>query len=406
MALLDFDEQTGQLTAPETSTIRSKVAADFVAAFNTGDGSPDLDTEAATPAGQLVDAVTAYIAQANSEIMYVANQFNPLTAEGVFQDAIGAIYFITRKLAQPTSVLCVCYGLQGTVVPAGAIVQDEDGNRYAATANITIQADGTATGQFDCTIPGPVDCPANTVTSIVTVIAGWDSVTNPSSGVTGRLQESQSDFEKRRFNSVAANAQGSALALQGALDALDGVVDCLVMENATSASTTVSGVTIPAHSVAISIYGGTDSDIAETIYQKKSAGCGTTGGTQVTYTDQETQATHTFNIIRPTTQDVSVVVNVDYSLALSATYIQDIKDAILADFNGENTDSGNTRIGMGQTVYASRFTTAVLITAGVRSLKSITIALNGGAASDSILIPGNVQPVMSESDITVNAIIA
>ena len=403
MAMLSFDQETGQIEAPETSTIRGNVAADFVSAFNLGDGSPSLDTSAVTPAGQLVDAITAYIAQSNSELMYVKNQFNPLTAEGAFQDALGAIYFLTRKIADPTKVDCVCTGLQGTVIPAGAIVQDESGNRYQATTAATIPAGGSVTVTFSNIIPGPVDCPANTVTNIVTVIAGWDTVNNPASGTLGRLQESQSDFEKRRFNSVAANAQGSAMALQGALDNLEGVVDCLVLENTSSSSQTLGGVSVDGHSVAICIYPNV-AGIAETIYQKKSAGCGTTGTTQVVYTDSDTGAVYTYNIIVPTTLDVKVVVNVDYSLALPATYISDIKEAIIADFNGQNTDSGNSRIGMGQTVYASRFTTAVLLTAGIRSLRSITIALGTGAAGDSITIPANIQPVMSEADITVNAI--
>lgn len=401
MALLSFDTTSGQFVAPDTATIREQVANDWIAAFNTGDGSPDLDTEAATPAGQLIDAITAYIAEANSELLYLANQFNPLTAEGVFQDAIGYIYFMERKPAQPTSVVCTCTGLQGTVIPAGAQAQDTEGNRYQCAEAVTIPAGGTVSATFEALEVGAIDCPANTLNRIITVIAGWDTINNPASGVTGQLAESQADFERRRFESVASNAQGSVLALQGALDDIPGVTDCLVLENSESSAVTINGISVPAHSIAISIYGGDDSDIAQVIYQKKSAGCGTAGTTTVSHTDSNTGIVYTFNIIRPATSDLKITVTIDNTATLPGTYEADIQNAILADFAGTNTDSENTRIGIGQTVYASRFSTAVLLTAGVRSLRSITIALGSGVPGDFVTIPANVMPVLSAADITV-----
>ena len=100
MALLNFDPRTG-LVAPDTAAIRDAVAADWINAFNTGDGSPQLDTEAATPAGQCIDSETAYLAQANADLLFLANMFNPLVSEGVWQDALAKIYFIQRKTALP-----------------------------------------------------------------------------------------------------------------------------------------------------------------------------------------------------------------------------------------------------------------------------------------------------------------
>lgn len=44
---------------------------------------------------------------------------------------------------------------------------------------------------------------ANTVTTIVTVIAGWDSINNPPSRVTGRDAESRLEFEQCRALSIA-----------------------------------------------------------------------------------------------------------------------------------------------------------------------------------------------------------
>ena len=401
MPLLSFDPNTG-MVAPDTAVLRDAVAANWESAFNLGDGSPTLDTEAATPAGQLVDAEAAYLAQTNAEIMYVASMFNPRTSEGVWQDALGYIYFLTRKVAQPTLVTVTCSGLQGTEIPAGAQMRDDDGVRYELTATVTIPAGGSVDGVFQCLEAGPIESPAGTLTTIVTVIPGWDSGVNSAAGVIGRNRESQADFENRRYASVAKNSHGSVFSLQGALADLDGVVDCTVLENPTSSTVTKHGVSIPSHSVAICIYGGDNDAIAEVIYNKKDAGCGTTGGTAVTYVATDYgNATYSYEIVRPTPTDVHVAVEINRTDSTSATVEQDIKDAIIADFNGQDANSGNIRVGLAQTLYASRFAVSVIKTAGVSDLVGITVALGTGTPGASITIPGDVEPTISASDITV-----
>ena len=399
MPLLSFDPNTG-MVAPDTAVLRDAVAANWESAFNLGDGSPTLDTEAATPAGQLVDAETAYLAQTNAEIMYVASMFNPRTSEGVWQDALG--YFLTRKVAQPTLVTVTCSGLQGTEIPAGAQMRDDDGVRYELTATVTIPAGGSVDAVFQALEAGPIECPAGTLTTIVTVIPGWDAGVNLAAGVIGRNRESQADFENRRYASVAKNSHGSVFSLQGALADLDGVVDCQVLENPTSSTVTKHGVSIPSHSVAICIYGGDDSAIAETIYNKKDAGCGTTGGTTVTYVATDYgNATYNYEIVRPTPTDVHIAVEINRTDSTSATVEQDIKAAIIADFNGQDANSGNTRVGLAQTLYASRFSVPVIKSAGVSDLVGITVALGTGTPGASITIPGDVEPTISAADITV-----
>lgn len=401
MALLSFDPQVG-MTAPDTAAIRDLVEGDWINAFNSGDGSPALDTEAATPAGQCIDAETAYLAQANADLLFLCNQFNPLVAEGIWQDAIAKIYFINRKTSLPTTVTCQVTGLAGTVIPVGALIQDDDGIQYECTAETAIGNDGTASVPFQCTQTGPIECSAGTLNSIVTVIPGWDSVENAADGVTGRLVESQVDFENRRYDSVAKNAHGSAAALQGALADVEGVIDCRVLENVANTTVTKNGVSIDGHSVAICIYGGSDDDIAETIYLKKSGGCGTTGNTEISYTATDfSNAVYDYEIVRPTETNVKIVVTISDSETLPSDVETLIKNAVVGDFLGEDKNSGNTRVGLASTVYASRFSVAIIKTAGIKTLESITIALGTGAAGLSIDIPGDVEPVITADDVTV-----
>lgn len=404
MPRLNFEPLVG-MTAPSAAELREIVARNWVEAFNDGDGAPELDTESATPAGQLVDAETAILAQINAELLYLFSMLNPRLAEGVWQDAIGYIYFLTRKIAQPTLVTCTCTGLQGTVIPARAQIQNAAGLRYECVNAATIPASGTAEVLFQCLDAGPIECPPETLTRIITVIPGWDTVTNLTAGATGRHRESQVDFENRRYESVAKNSHGALASLQGALWDLDGVLDCRVLENTGDDPITEHGVLIPGHSVAICIYGGEDADIAETIYLKKDAGCGTTGNVTVAHQTDEAVyggATYTYRILRPTPVEVGIQVTINRTALTPSDAETKIKAAIISDFLGENTDSGNPRVGLASTIYASRFAVAVVKTAGVQDLVSIKIRLGGGAFASSIVIDGATEPVISDADVIVD----
>lgn len=401
--MLHFDPQTG-LYPDDMETVREAVREDWILAFRK-DGLPDLNTEPETPAGQLIDSQTAAIADKDSEVLYLAQQFNPLTAEGIWQDALGEIYFLKRKLATSSTAVCTCTGLAGTVIQAGAVIKStEDGSEWVCSGTVTIpQGQSSVQAMFTASQPGPLAASAHTLTRIVTVTPGWDAVTNPAAAVAGSTQESQAAFENRRYNSVAANARGSVNALYGALANLDGVIDAVVLENTTNTPKQEWGVTIPGHSVYISVVGGQDADIAEAIYRKKDAGCGTAGNTQVTYqdTDLPWQPIYTYNIERPASLAFGVRVTIRKTSSTPYNIEDQIKAVVLANFNGSG-DSGALRVGMAQNVYASRFYCPVL-GVGVQDLQSIEIAapVSAGQWGDMVAVNANQEPVLDADDITV-----
>ena len=398
--MLTFDPATG-LVGQTTAEIRADVAAMFVAAFQKNN-LPALNTEPETPAGQLIDSLTAIIAQKDADIMFLANQFNPLTASGQWQAALGQIYFLTPKTATNAVATCTCTGLQGTVIPAGALIQSaSDQTQWASLSTVTIPSSGIVSIQFQCTSAGEISAGANTLTKIVTVTPGWDSVTNPNSAVTGTLAETQLEFEKRRYDSVALNARGSIAALYSALDSIDGVIDLAVLENNTSEPVTKNGVSIPGHSIWINIVGGSDDDIAAAIYRNKDAGCGTGGNTTLTYTDEELplRPTYTYNIERPDELEFGVTVTIRRTETTPADIVQQIKDAVVANFNGSSTF---TRAGTAQTIYSSRFYGDVIAT-GANDLVSVTIAapVSGANWTTQIDVAADLEPVLSADNVTV-----
>ena len=93
----------GSPVLPSEQDILVGVQADINAAFGGG-----VNSGLTTPQGQLAQTETAIIGDKNSEIAYISNQVNPSMASGIWQDAIGYIYFLTRIQAAGTVVNCNC----------------------------------------------------------------------------------------------------------------------------------------------------------------------------------------------------------------------------------------------------------------------------------------------------------
>ncbi len=408
MSQLTFDPKLG-LVAPETESVREAVRSDWQDAFR--DVDVELNVEPSTPAGQLVDAETAEIEAKNAELLFLANMFNPKVSEGRWQDALGHIYFLTRKIAQSTVVECSVTGLMGTTIPYGAMAQSADGRYLLNTGAFTIPESGAATGYFRLAEPGPIPIAAGAVTKIVTLIPGWSSIANESAGVVGRDVETRAEFESRRYASVAKNAHGTASSLYGALADLDGVIDCRVLENITNVEVVRYGVTLEGHSVAACVYGGDAAAIAEVIFRKKDAGCGTSGNTEVTYEDPDRANAwggplYHYKIVRPTVETFWIQVNLVSRSLMAETTLGAVRQAVMDDFLGRSEASGNARVGLAQTVYASRFYTSVMAVEGITCLKNVKIQLGGAEAPetwlDVVAVDADVEPTLTLDNILVN----
>lgn len=366
---ISFDKDKGFI-ADSVDKVREDVQQVWINAFK-NPNLPPLNISAETPQGQLIDAQTAAIMNKDNEVLFLANQFNPATATGIFQDALAQLYFLQRQPATSTIVACTCTGLQGVVIPAGAIIQTTDGLQLTNTTEGVIAASGSVELNFKLNETGPIQVGAGTATIIVTQIPGWDTVNNSSAGIVGRHEESHQEFATRIQKSVAINAQGTVNAIYAALANLSGVVAVVILENDSNSTVEKEGVDIEAHSICISIYGGDKDAIAETIFLKKDAGCGTVGNTQVTYTDSR-GTIHNYNILIPTPLPIGVKITINNTANLPTNIKEQVQQAVLNNFTGLD---GSTPVTMAQTLYATRFVPSI-INAGVASLASVEIKLN------------------------------
>lgn len=396
MAQVIFDEKTG-VTIPTTREVRDDLASAVQEAMpKTANGDP-VNVDSTAPMGQLIDVVAAEQEAKNAEIAFLSNQFNPALAQGAFLDALANLYGLQRKVSEPTVVVCTCTGLKGTVIPYGVLVEDDNGNqlRHNAALGATIGDSGTVDTTFATIEHGEVEVGAGTVNKIVTVVPGWDAVTNTAAGVTGRDLEPDGELYNRMIQSYAINSHGTVATLQSNLAALDGVLDCVVLENYTNEPQVQYGITLTAHSVAVCIVGGDDEAIAKTIFERKSAGCGTVGEHQVTYVDTEHfNATYTYKIVRPTAVPFNIEVDFFDEDMDEITQAQ-VKAALISDFLGELE---NARVKLATTVFASRFYRCVQ-NVTTSPIKQIQVGINSGALGASVDVPADESPTLSEDTI-------
>ncbi len=338
--------------APSEAEILAGVQADLNATFG-GNLNPGLET----PQGQIAQSLTAIIGDKDAQFLQYVNGVDPAFADGRMQDAIGRIYFIERDPAVATTVNATCAGLVGTVIPAGALAQTTDGQRYASTAAATIGISGTVTVPFASVTTGPIACPAGSLTTIYRAIPGWDSITNAADGTIGRNVENRADFEARRAASVAVNARNTLASIRGAVLDVADVLDAFVTDNSTASPVVVGGVTLPAYALYVAAVGGSGQAIAEAIWRKKPPGIPyvTAGATLYTVADTGYELpypTYSVYFTTPTTLSIIVAVVITDSDAVPADAVTQVQNAVVAAFAG---DDGGQRARIGATVYASRF---------------------------------------------------
>ena len=377
------------------------VQADINAAFGGG-----LNPALETPQGQLASSQAAIIGDKNNEFALFVNQVDPQYAADRFQDAIGRIYFLTRKPATPTTVQATLTGLAGAVVPGGTLAQDTSGNTYACAGDVTIGSTGTVTAEFQNVATGPIPCAAGTLTQVYQAVPGWDAITNAADGTLGSDVESRADFEYRRKNSVALNGTGTPQAIYAEVFALADVLDVYVKDNPTGAAVNTGSTNYPiaAHSVYVAVVGGADADVAAAIWRKKDLGCDTNGNTSATVVDASgysyPQPSYVIKFQRPTSLAVKFAVRIVNDPSLPSNIVTLVKNAIIARFNGAD---GTTRERIGATILASRYYGAVVSVASNVSLLDVLIGTSSPTLTQ-INVGIDQRPTISAADISVSLV--
>lgn len=237
----------------------------------------DADLSPDSQDGQLLAIFAQAIYDANQMAIAVYNQFSPATAQGAGLSSVVKINGIARNVSTNSTADIAIGGTFGTVINGGMVGDNLNlGTQWALPGSVTIPESGTITITATCTTPGAVAAAPNTLTQILTPVAGWNSANNPAAAAVGQPIEDDAQLRQRQSSSVALPSQTTLESIQGNLEALSGVQEVLVYENDTDST---NGNGIPGHSIAAVILGGNAQMIAQTIEQAKSEGTGTYGTT-------------------------------------------------------------------------------------------------------------------------------
>lgn len=389
------------VSVPDTPSVLAGVLQDYNTAFG---GNLNI-SNVATPQGYLAQETTANIQAVYAAIAWLFNNVDPAYASGRMQDAIARIYFLSRKAATKTTVSALCTGSPGVTLPAGSQAKDEDGNTYSSVSAGTFDRSGQATITFACDAPGPISCPASSLTRIMVAVSGWDAITNTEPGIPGSAIENREDFESRRYQSVAKNSIGSTQSILGSVFDLPDVTDCYVIDNPSGETVTAGATDYPLlpHSVYVGVVGGEDQEIAQTIWSKKDLGCDMNGNTTVTvYDDSALSSPYpeyqiTFN--RPTGVPILFAITIRQNTLLPSDIVTQIQTAVMSAFNGEV--DGIDRERMASSIYASTY--YGVITSLSNQIDIISILIGTGTASSNLIEMGIDQyPTVSADNITVN----
>ena len=245
--------------------ILSDVQNDYLEIF--GD---ELSLDPQTPQGRLIELQALNRGYTQEMGGYVISQFNPNTASGIYLDSLAMITGLRRYNATYTTVNVTVEG-NGTL-PTGTRFSDEN-NIFETTSEIIVA--GQAIVQIRATVAGAVIVLANTILSFDNLIDM--QVISNDAGITGADIESDYLFRNRRNNSLAQYGTASTEAIKSAINAIDSVNSCVVLENQENFSQIIEGISMLPHSLFLCVDGGTDTDISQAYYNNRPAGIPTNG---------------------------------------------------------------------------------------------------------------------------------
>ncbi len=287
---------------------------------------PSINLDPDTVDGQSLGVFAESISNLDQLAEDTYHSFNPQSATGVALSRLVQLNGIRRIEGTYSTVDLLCVGQEGTIIPAGSLVKSSTNATFQTTAAATIPASGHVSVPARASVMGAVLAPVGTLTKIDTPIYGWQTVSNPLDAVPGRAEETDEQLRLRRRASTSTPGQSIVDAMYGALSNIPDVLQALVYENDQD-TTDANG--LPPHSIYCVVEGGTNQNILDTIWLKKTAGTTTHGTTSGTVTDSMGNP-HVLKFSRPADTNIWVTVNLHTRPGWPTDGAQRIKDALTA----------------------------------------------------------------------------
>lgn len=366
----------------------------------------DLNVDAETPQGQLIGAIALAFSVADETVVKSANSTSIFKGFGQQLDALASIINVERIGAQRSQVTVDLAGTPALLIPAGTRAATDAGDLFVLDDDVQLSGGGTASATMFSVETGAIPALAATLTNVVDVVPGWETINNVADASLGRDAEIDTTYRKSYFNRLFKNALTPVASIKAAIAGVEGVSDVEVFENDTDTPVTVQNVTIPAHTIAAIVEGGADLEIGTAIRESKTTGIPTDGTTSV-------DVPHPAGFDTPIefTRVDLLAIEVDLTITINSGFppsgLNLLKDRIVEYISGDlptlNDELFETDgLQISETLHQFRLFTPINSVPG-HTVISLALKLKPGGATVSAITPDLNGRIVVEStdDITI-----
>lgn len=279
LATLSFTITPAGISAPSFADILSSLQASYQGIYGL-----DVYLDPDSQDGQWISIIAAAINDVNQQAIALYNSFSPLGAVGTGLSNLVKINGLQREVPSNSACPVTVVGQPGTQIVNGIVGDNQNlGTQWALPPLVLVPPSGQVVVTATCTVAGAFPAAPNTLTTIITPTAGWQTVTNgATAATTGNPVESDGALRQRQSVSTSLPALTPLGAIFANIANVPGVSRLFVYENDTAAPD-VNG--IPSHSISAVVQGGTVAAITSAIAAKKNPGTGTFGTTSAVVVD-------------------------------------------------------------------------------------------------------------------------
>lgn len=313
---------------------RERIVADMENAAREFFGD-NVNLSAKSPLGLFIQLLAWPIALVWQGLEGVYNSAYMDTATGQSLDNVGKYIGIQRRAATKAVHAVRFGGTQGTMVPAGLVVDTGGKNpvEFEVMEEGTIEAQGVILPVL-CRQAGSIgNVPDGTIKKIKNPVSGINEVSDSSLSAHGLDRETDREFRERYKKSVAKGGASTLDSIVAAILEAPNVLQAVVIENE---SITTDSEGRPSKSIEAIILGGRDEDIAQAIFATKAAGIQPYGTVTVSVTDK-TGRPHNVSFTRAMEAGIYVTIRVKKNANYPADGDIRLKDQVIGYIGGINS---------------------------------------------------------------------
>ena len=167
----------------------------------------DLSLSPQTPQAQIAGILAFLLTEVGEAIVEDGMNSDVEHAGGTVLDQLMGLLDVRRIVATYSRVTATLTGVAGTGVPAGSRAKTTDGDVFQTLQAVVLSPSGV-TVEMRAVEEGPVEAAAGALTQIVTVVAGWETITNANPAVLGVARQSDASARQQYVIRTAHSSIG------------------------------------------------------------------------------------------------------------------------------------------------------------------------------------------------------